>query len=537
MEATQQEKGHRAEVVVVGGGHNGLTAAILAAQSGRSVILLEAADHLGGATQSARVFSGRPARLSRYSYLVSLFPADLAKRLGIRLALASRAVSSYTPVLQNGVASGLLIERVPGPATEDSFAALTGTGEHFRAWQKFYGQLAGVAAAVAPTLTGPLATARQIADRVVAEVGDGAAELWTALTERPIGELIAERFTDDIVRGVAATDALIGTDASLFDPDLRANRCFLYHVVGRGTGEWLVPIGGMGAVLESLVDRARQLGVRIVTDAEVTAVSEDAGGVEIVCTNGTDYRADWLLAAVAPAIVDRWQGTDSGWPEGSQVKINLLLDRLPRLKSGLDPAVAFAGTTHLEEGFEQLEAGYAAAASGRLADPLPAEIYCHSLTDPSILGGHPGHTLTVFGLHAPARLFAADPTLRDRVVEMTLAGLQKHLDEPLADCLSADEDGRPCIDLAVPTDLERDLRMPGGHIFHGDLAWPWLPDDEDIDGFPSSFGVDVAGARRVLLASAGSRRGGGVSGLGGAAAVDAMLSVDSAARIGPVSRF
>jgi phytoene dehydrogenase-like protein len=64
--------------------------------------------------------------------------------------------------------------------------------------------------------------------------------------------------------------------------------------------------------------------------------------------------------------------------------------------------------------------------------------------------------------------------------------------------------------------------MPGGNIFHDDLSWPWLADGFAVDTPAERYGVDIPGSRRVLLAGAGSRRGGGVSGLGGAAAVDAL---------------
>ncbi len=524
MKAANADRSRISDVLVVGGGHNGLVAAILAAQSGRTVTLLEASDHLGGATQSVAVFPGRPAVLSRYSYLVSLFPAALAERLGIELPLASRPVSSYTPVVRNGRASGLLVERRPGAATERSFADLTGGAEHYRSWLSFYGQLAGLAAVLAPMLSGPLLTRAQVGRRVRTELDRAAAELFDRLTTEPIGEVISSRFADDTVRGVAATDALIGTDASLFGADLRANRCFLYHVIGRGTGEWLVPIGGMGAVLTTLVDRAHRAGVRIVRDATVESAGESADGVQVQCADGREWSAGHLLAAVAPSTVMRWLGAPAPRPEGSQVKVNLLLDRLPRLKSGADPEVAFAGTTHLDEGFDRLESAFAAAAAGTLPDPLPAEVYCHSLTDPTILNGHPGHTFTVFGLHAPARLFRSDPGLRERAVAAALESLDRQLDEPLADCLSRDADGRPCVDAAVPTDLERELLMPGGHIFHGDLDWPWRDDDQQAETTAAAFGVDVPGSMRILLAGAGSRRGGGVSGLGGAAAADALLT-------------
>jgi phytoene dehydrogenase-like protein len=93
---------NRADVVVIGGGHNGLVAAILAAQAGRRVTLLERADHLGGATVGEVLFPPHPARLSRYSYLIALMPDELIHRLGITVSLASRSVSSYTPVTRDG---------------------------------------------------------------------------------------------------------------------------------------------------------------------------------------------------------------------------------------------------------------------------------------------------------------------------------------------------------------------------------------------------------------------------------------------------
>ena len=97
--------------------------------------------------------------------------------------------------------------------------------------------------------------------------------------------------------------------------------------------------------------------------------------------------------------------------EGAQVKVNLLLDRLPRLReTGVAPEAAFGGTFHVNETYDQLESARAAAERGEIPDPLPAEIYCHSITDDSILAprlrGSGAHTLTVFGLHVPHRLVA-----------------------------------------------------------------------------------------------------------------------------------
>ena len=95
----------------------------------------------------------------------------------------------------------------------------------------------------------------------------------------------------------------------------------------------------------------------------------------------------------------------------------------------------------------------------------------------------------------------------------------------MQDCLSRDAEGRPCLEVASPLDVEASVGMPGGNIFHGDLTWPWRYADDD-DSPAGRYGVAVAGSEKVLLAGAGSRRGGGVSGLGGAAAVDALLLID-----------
>jgi len=514
------------DVVVVGGGHNGLVAAILAAQAGRTVTLLERSERPGGATVSEPLFAPHPARLSRYAYLISLMPQELITRLGIDLHLAARKVSSFTPTRRNDMPGGLLIERTPGAATEESFRVLTGSDEEYRNWCAFHAEMRSMAAVVAPTLTGPLRRRADVRRAVIAAAG---AQIWTDIVEKPIGDMIVRRFRDDTVRGVVATDAVIGTHASLFDPALLANRCFLYHLIGRGTGEWLVPVGGMGALSNALVAKARAVGVDIRCGVEVFEVDEGTDDVTVAAvTQGSEITvtAGHLLAAVAPAVIDGWQGRPADVPTGAQIKINMLLDRLPRLASGVDPEIAFAGTMHLEEGFWDIEAAFATTDAGNLPPVLPSEVYCHSLTDPSVLDGRPGATLTLFGLHAAVDLFRDDPEAsRSRAAEAALIALQRHLAEPLLDCLARDRNGEPCLDIWSPVDLEHSLAMPGGNIFHDDLSWPWLADRYPADTPAARYGVEIIGSSRILIAGAGSRRGGAVSGLGGAAAVDALLEM------------
>jgi phytoene dehydrogenase-like protein len=202
----------------------------------------------------------------------------------------------------------------------------------------------------------------------------------------------------------------------------------------------------------------------------------------------------------------------------------MVVSRLPRLRdAAVDPREAFAGTFHVHESYAELEAARLQAQAGRIPDVPPSELYCHSLTDPTILGPElrsaGAQTLTLFGLHLPARLFRADPDgARALALERTLAALDDVLAEPLEDCLWRDAGGRPCLEARSPVDVEADVGLPGGNIFQRDLQWPWA----EADGEVGRWGVETAHPR-VLLCGAGARRGGGVSGIPGHNAAMAVL--------------
>lgn len=502
------------DAVIVGAGHNGLVAAAYLAKAGRRVLVLERLGHVGGLAISAPVFPGVDVRLSRYAYLVSLLPRKIIDDLGLGIELRHRRFASYTPV----GGTGLLVDTSDAGRTAASFAAVTGGHRDFEAWERFYGMVAEVARRVAPTLLEPLR------DRAGLRAVVGDDEAWRDLFERPIGEVVAERFGDDTVRGVVLTDALIGTFA---DPatDLRANRCFLYHVIGDGTGLWKVPVGGMGAVTGALADAARRAGAEIRTGCEVVAIDPDTG--EVTFRDGAEHTvtAEKVLANLPPARLARLLGEERRAPEGSQIKINMVLARLPRLKDPtVDPAEAFSGTFHINEGRDQLAAAHAQAARGEIPALPPAEVYCHSLTDPSILGPDlrvsGAHTMTLFGLHMPARLFRGDPEgARAAALRATLDSINSVLAEPIEDCLLSAPDGRPCLEVKTPLDLEREAGLPGGHIFHRDLSWPFA---EPGDGQAGTWGVETE-HERILLCGSAARRGGGVSGIPGHNAAMALL--------------
>jgi phytoene dehydrogenase-like protein len=505
----------RFDALVVGGGHNGLVAATLLAQAGRSVLVLERGDHVGGAAVSQTPFPGVEARLSRYAYLVSLFPAALAAQLGLDLQLRRRRISSYTPAGDSGLLVG------DRERTARSIAAITGDPQAFSEWERFQAMLHRVAQRVFPTLTEPLRSREQMRTLVDDD------EAWEALFEQPLAEALEASFGSDLVRGLVLTDAAIGTFAPAADPELRQNRCLLYHVIGNGTGRWDVPVGGMGAVSEALAGAATRAGVETRTGAEVVSVASDGSVAEVGCADGRSYTGRHVLAGVAPAVLSRLLGErePAPIPEGSQLKINMVLKRLPKLRDpAVSPAEAFAGTFHVNEGYEQLQRAYEEAASGRIPTVPPCELYCHSLTDDAILSSElraaGAQTLTLFGLHMPARLFAADlDRAKQDALAATIRSVDSILAEPLGDCLAEDSRGAPCMEVRTPPELEAELGMPGGHIFHRDLSWPFAESGEDV----GRWGVET-GYANVWLCSAGARRGGGVSGIPGHNAARAVLA-------------
>ncbi len=511
------------ECVIIGAGHNALVAAAYLARAGRSVLVLEAADHVGGAAISAEVFPGVGARLSKYSYLVSLLPQSIRDDLDIDLTTIRRSVSSYTPDPLDPT-RGLAIPEDDEQALRAEFRRLTGSDDDADAWIDFYARTRRVAAVVFPTLTGPLPSREQI--RAQLDPQD-----WTDFFERPLGEVLERTFTSDVVRGVVLTDALIGTFADAHDPHLGQNICFLYHVIGNGTGDWDVPQGGMGRVTDQIAARARDAGAQIALDAPVTAVQSDGTSAQVTAMiDGAErvIRCDHVLAGCAPAVLDRLMGRV---PEpigqldaGAQIKVNMLLSRLPRLKDEtVDPLDAFNGTFHINESYSQLQSAAAQARSGKLPDPVPAEIYCHSLSDPSILSAdlreQGVQTLTLFALQIPHDLFTGDDAVsHDEAEAAVLASLNSVLAEPIEECLFIGPDGRPCIEVNTTLDIERSLNIPTGNIFHTPLDWPFADDPAEV----GTWGVET-GIANVIICGSGARRGGGVSGIPGHNAAQYVL--------------
>lgn len=517
------------DIVIVGGGHNGLVAAGYLAQVGLSVLILERQSHLGGAAVSQRIFPDYDVRVSKYSYLISLLSSKIIKDLGLNFGTRRRRIGSFTPYERDGVSRGLVLHNESSKITSDSFSQLDSSGNEYRGYERLRFLEEKIAALVWPTLLSPLQSKN---DLIGGLKDDDSKIAWRMFIEEPLGVGLEKLVKDDAVRGLLFTDAKIGVFTHPDDPSLIQNKTFLYHIMGNGTGEWWVPVGGMGAFTESLIARVKELGVDVQTDAEVINVDPHTDNVLIDFEHHGHPRVVEsrlaLINATPPnlhALIGR-NDSPTGLGEGSVFKINMLLKKLPRVKAkGISAKTAFTGTFHLDEGYEYMKMSYKSAAKGNILEYLPGEMYCHSLTDNSILSPElvkEGYqTLTLFGLDVPYRLFQKDnEKTKEKILKIYFKTMNKYLEDPVEECFAKNADGSPCVEAKSPVDIENELGMTYGNIFQNQLTWPFAEVEEEI----GTWGVETAHAN-IFLCGAGAKRGGAVSGIPGHNAAMKVMEV------------
>jgi phytoene dehydrogenase-like protein len=515
----------RYDVVILGAGHNGLVAASYLARAGLSVLLLEKNDYIGGATTSQKLFPDYDARLSRYSYLVSLFPEKIIRDLELTLELRRRATGSFTPYIKSGQHDGLLISNVDEEQTRQSIVDLTGSETEFEQMQKFYHLSRVFAEHAWDSMIEPLVSKEEMKIRF--ETDDLSREAWRSLAEEPLGRALERYLQNDLVRGLVLSDAKIGVFTHPHDPSLVQNRCFLYHLIGNKTGEWKVPVGGMGAVTRELEEAARSAGAKFLTNVDLSASparTVDLGGKKKTIEFQIDGKKQtvesrFLLVNFGRNVLAKYSGKGyepEAVDEGSVFKMNMLLRRLPKLKAKkYPPEQAWCGTFHSDEGYEQMNASYEQAGKGRLPDKTPCEVYCHTLTDNSIvspeLSAKGFHTITLFGLDAPYSLFSKEnEKVRKQAEKKFLGSMSQWLEEPLEDCLAVARDGSLCIESKTPVDIENSLGMYHGNIFQDAPTWPFAAKKEQV----GTWGVETEW-ENVFLCGSSALRGGAVSGIPG----------------------
>jgi phytoene dehydrogenase-like protein len=515
------------DVVIVGSGHNALVAAAYLSKAGKSVLILEKNTTIGGATASQKVFPEYDAWLSRYSYLVSLFPNQIIEDLGLTFQTLRRKTASFTPYKVQNTHKGLVLSNEDPKQNENALNEMAGPD----AWNKYQKLMAleqAIAELVWPTMLQPLKPKSYFESRLQTDLQK---EAWNSFVEEPLGNVI-ERYADhDDLRGLLMTDGKIGVFTHPHDPSLLQNRCFLYHVVGGGTGEWRVPKGGMQALVASLFQVCLQNNVNFLTSAEVLHVETGTPRHTLTFrdqnSNERSVQCEFLLVNAGPSTYAKLFGlpyTKKPSDEGSVVKINMLLKRLPKLKAeGIRPEVAFAGSFHFSEGYQQMIQSYQAASKGEIPNPVPGEIYCHTLTDPSILSpelqAKGFQTLTLFGLDMPYRLFSENhDSKKQQVLNLYLDGLDQVLAEPIRECLAENSDGSLCVEIKTPQELEKEVGLDYGNIFHSELSWFY---SEQYQENPWGVNTDFP---NVFFAGSSAVRGGAVSGIPGYCAAQQVLN-------------
>jgi phytoene dehydrogenase-like protein len=487
-----------------------------------SVLVLEKNDYIGGATTSQQIFPDYEVRLSRYAYLVSLLPQKIVRDLGLKLELRRRATASCTPYLNHGHHGALLLSNVDEDVSRRSMFELTGNDTEYDKLKGFYALSRAFAERVWDSMLEPLISKEEMARRFKADPSGAGQESWRSLVEEPLGSAIERYLRDDLVRGLVFTDAKIGVLTQPHDPSLLQNRCFLYHLIGNKTGEWKVPVGGMGAVSSELEGVARGAGATVLTNVHIHAlnVTGKTRAVEFrVNEKEENVEARFLLVNFGRNVLAKYTGRffqPDRTDEGSVFKINMLLSRLPKLKAKKPPSSeTFCGTFHSDEGYGQMIASYDEASDGRLPGKTPCEIYCHTLTDDSILApdlrDRGFHTMTLFGLDVPWSLFVRDnENMRREAEKKFLASIDQWLEEPIEDCLVVGRDGRPCIESKSPVDIEDALGMYHGNIFHNALTFPFAGRKEQV----GTWGVETE-FENVFFCGSSALRGGAVSGIPG----------------------
>jgi phytoene dehydrogenase-like protein len=520
----------RYDVVVLGAGHNGLVAATYLGRAGLSVLLLEKNDYIGGATTSQKVFPDYDARLSRYSYLVSLFPEKIIRDLGLNLELRRRATGSFTPYVKDGRHDGLLLSNADEEVSRRSIVDLTGSDAEHAQMKKFYNLSRVFAEHSWDSMLEPLLAKEEFKRRF--DVDDVSREAWRSLAVERFGYAMELELQNDLIRSLVLTDAKICIFTHPDDRSLVQNRCFLYHLIGNKTGEWKVPVGGMGAVARELEQAARTSGAEMLMNVDLRALHVNGEKHSVEFEIGEEPRtvdARFLLANfgrnVLAKFVNRPYQPDAT-DEGSVFKINMLLRKLPKLKAKkYSETDAWCGTFHSDEGYEQMNVSFEQALNGRLPDKTPCEVYCHTLTDDSILApelrAKGFHTMTLFGIDTPWNLFARDnKTMRREAEKKFLESMNQWLEEPLEDCLAVARDGSLCIESKSPVDIETALGMYHGNIFHDAPTWPFATTSEQA----GTWGVETE-FENVFLCGSSAQRGGAVSGIPGHNAAMKVLEI------------
>jgi phytoene dehydrogenase-like protein len=501
------------DVVLVGGGHNGLAAAAYLARAGRSVLVLEGRDRLGGACTLEQPFPDPRYLVSPCAYLVGLLHPLVIEELG--LPRRGYRVHTADPSQWSPFLDGTSFTDWKDPAaTAASVKALSPADvDGFFVYQDTYGRIRDRLRSLDPasdTWVGESPSRAQL----TAMFADDP-EAVEVLFDLAVADLVERHVSDPRLRAALHGAGVIGTWAGPRDPGTAAVR--LMHNMGL-IGGWGYVEGGMGRVSFALADAAIEAGAVVAAGVPVAAIEP---GVGVRLDGGERIRAGVVVSNADPhrtlALVDEcdggavpgdWRARIEGWDVRSPVlKLNCGMRRLPRfVAAGRDDTWVYRAMVVLSTGIDDTQAAFESAGRGQ-PSPDWCELYFQTAYDPSV--APPGrHTMSVFAQYAPFQLAAGDwDSRRDEIAGLILNRIA--LWAP---------DVHECVEhwqLLGPPDVEARIGLTGGHIFQGSC----LPDqmwDRRLAARTPVTGLYLCGAA--------THPGGSVIGINGRNAAMAVLA-------------
>ena len=517
----------QADVVVVGGGHNGLVAAAYLARAGLSTVVCERRDVAGGAAVSEHPF-GPEYTVTSLSYVVSLLPPDLVRDL--RLEQHGYHVYPQGPYFAPRRDGRCL--RLPDNPAQRRAEIAKFSARDAGAYVGYQEYLAGLGRVLGPLLhqipprlgskrPPDLLRQARLLGQLRALDERGAVDVTRLLTDS-IADLVEGYFGSDALRGLLSVSGVIGTWAG--PRSAGTAYVMLHHHIGETA--WGFPRGGMGAVSVALARAARMFGAEVRTGAEVARIRTRDGRVTGVTLAGgesidapvvitTAHPQTSFLRLLDPAeLPSEFVAEIRGWRSRSgTVKINLALDRLPVFSAHPDPDPAvYGGTIVLAESLDDIETAFQQAVSGRPAELPFADICIPSVLDDSLAPAGK-HVMSLFTQWVPCG-YAAAPFA---------AELEAYADRVLArvDAVAPGFAGSVLHRQVIgPHQMQEEYGLIGGNIFHGELSLGQMFHARPAAGY-ADLRTPVHG---LYQAGSATHGGGGVTGIPGRNVVRQILA-------------